>query len=240
MRLGTLVLLGLTAAASTQSQSTYGELLELFTEFRAFSQADYDGDIADYPAAMLEKARSLRGFQERLAALDISHWPIPEQVDYHLVRAEMNGLDFELRVMRRWERDPAFYSLRRAGLGELGSPPRNEAEVAELSRTLGAIPGFFESAKANLGGGDVSRIPGDFAVLTLRSTEPAARRLSEYLTPIVEEYPRLDSDARAARTAFEDYRAWLRSNLGEMTASPKRLSLSVYLGRVPTDREPRR
>ena len=36
-------------------------------------------------------------------------WPIPEQVDWHLVRAEMNGFDFNYRVLRPWARDPAFY-----------------------------------------------------------------------------------------------------------------------------------
>ena len=42
-----------------------------------------------------------------------SHWPIAQQVDYQLVRAEMNGLDFDLRVLKPWARDPAFYhSLR--------------------------------------------------------------------------------------------------------------------------------
>jgi hypothetical protein len=30
-------------------------------------------------------------------------------VDLHIVRAEMNGLDFFHRVTRPWARDPVFY-----------------------------------------------------------------------------------------------------------------------------------
>ncbi len=33
---------------------------------------------------------------------------IPQQVDYHLVRAEMNGLDFDHRVLEPWANNPAF------------------------------------------------------------------------------------------------------------------------------------
>ena len=32
-----------------------------------------------------------------------------QQVDYALVRAEMNGFDFNVRVLKSWARDPAFY-----------------------------------------------------------------------------------------------------------------------------------
>ncbi len=47
--------------------------------------------------------------KERLHSFDIDNWPIKEQVDWHIVRAEMNGYDFNYRVLKPWERDPAFY-----------------------------------------------------------------------------------------------------------------------------------
>ncbi len=36
-------------------------------------------------------------------------WPIEKQIDWHIVKAEMNGYDFNQRVLKSWERDPAFY-----------------------------------------------------------------------------------------------------------------------------------
>ena len=66
--------------------------------------------MPDYTAAAMEKQRrALPGLQRRLAAIDPSGWTVAEQVDYHVVRAEMNGLDFDHRVLQPWARNPAFY-----------------------------------------------------------------------------------------------------------------------------------
>src|SRR5262249_58536872 len=51
----------------------------------------------------------LPSFRKRLAAFDPRSWPITQQVDFHILRAEMNGLDFDHRVLKPWARNPAFY-----------------------------------------------------------------------------------------------------------------------------------
>jgi len=209
---------GLALSASAQNRGGYGELLELFGEFRAFSQAGDEGDIAAYPAAMRRKAERLAEFQQRLAAIDVGRWPISEQVDYHLVRAEMNGLEFQLRVTRPWERDPEFYSLRRAGLGRLPALPLDADEATELQGRLRAVPAFFESAQANLGGGDISKVAGDFAILALRSMGPAADAFSDYVTRLAEQHPSLATDGRNAQAAVDGYLGSMRSNMDAMTA----------------------
>src|SRR5687768_1500062 len=107
-----LALAALVTAASpaARDQSSYNELTRLFQEFVAFERPALKDGAPDYTAATLRrKHAALAGFQKRLAALDPAHWPIPQQVDHALVRAMMNGLDFELRVLRPWARDPAFY-----------------------------------------------------------------------------------------------------------------------------------
>ena len=58
---------------------------------------------------MTAQHRELASYQRRLAALDTTGWPTSAQVDYHILRAEMNGLDFDHRVLRPWANDPAFY-----------------------------------------------------------------------------------------------------------------------------------
>ena len=216
---------GLTLSASSPAQTAfaqdrrpYNELLELFTEFRAFSQGGYDGDISGYPAAMQEKAERLQGFQTRFATIDVVSWPVSEQVDYHLVRAEMNGLEFQLRVTRPWERDPEFYSLGRAGLNRLREPPVDAPQRRLLRQRLQSVPGFFSSAKANLGGGDISKVAGDFALLALHNMEPAAADFSDYVDRLAARHPDLAADARNARAAVESYLDWLRTNRPAMTA----------------------
>ena len=71
---------------------------------------DFGGMPQVDPAAIAAERQSLRVLQARLRAIDPSDWPVPEQVDYHLVRAELNGLDFRHRVTRPWFRDPGTYS----------------------------------------------------------------------------------------------------------------------------------
>ena len=86
--------------AAGPAQASYDELLALFREFRSFQEPAVEDGVPDYSAAvMAEKFAQLRQFQRRLAAIDSSGWPISEQVDYHLVRAEMNGMEFQHRVL---------------------------------------------------------------------------------------------------------------------------------------------
>src|SRR5207237_7175838 len=66
--------------------------------------------VPDYtPGAMTAKAAALKNWQARLARLDRTGWTIEAKVDAALIGAEMNGLDFDLRVLKPWQRDPAFY-----------------------------------------------------------------------------------------------------------------------------------
>src|SRR3546814_3848050 len=58
---------------------------------------------------MTAKAAALPGWQARLAAIDPAGWPVEQADDYLLVKAEMNGMDFDQRVLRPWARDPSFY-----------------------------------------------------------------------------------------------------------------------------------
>jgi hypothetical protein len=66
--------------------------------------------VPDYSAAaMAAQHRALPSWRLRLAAMNPEGGPIAEQVDRQIVRAEMNGLDFDHRVLRPWANNPAFY-----------------------------------------------------------------------------------------------------------------------------------
>ena len=146
----------------------YPELVELFQEFRAMtgvSGGEYGALPVVDPAMIEAEAVALDEFQARLRAIDPSAWTIPEQVDYHLVRAEMNGLEFRHRVTRPWFRDPGTYSDIVYFLGEFrGMPPDDESrgmppddESPGIRTTLEALPDFFSQARINLA--DVDAIP---------------------------------------------------------------------------------
>jgi hypothetical protein len=146
---------------------SYEDLLRLFEEWREFQKPpDVDG-VPDYTrTAMEQQRRGLTELQRRLAAIDSSKWPIAQRVDYQLVRAEMNGLEFDHRVARPWSRNPAFYrALHPSGTdvpAREGSErhgvlevfrykfPLAGEELADFRIKLRAIPKLLEQAKGNL------------------------------------------------------------------------------------------
>ncbi len=60
---------------------------------------------------MQRKREEIQVFRDLLASYDIAHWKVSEQVDYHVVRAELNGVAFDHEVLRPWARDPGFYNI---------------------------------------------------------------------------------------------------------------------------------
>jgi len=144
----------------------HADLVSLFTEWRAFQKPKIVNGVPDYtPAAMARQHGELEEYRRRLEALDSRTWPVWQQVDYQIVRAEMNGLDFDHRVLRPWARNPDFYVTvfadetdqpAREGPHALGgielfrfSLPRDSDELA---RRLAHIPGLLQQARGNLTG----------------------------------------------------------------------------------------
>src|SRR5262245_41070415 len=105
------ILLALTLATPGYAQSGhYAALVALFKDSRDFQKPPRVGLAHDYRAAtMAAQSTGLAPYEARLKAIDPRNWPIPQQVDYHIVRAEMNGLDFDHRVLKPWASNPGFY-----------------------------------------------------------------------------------------------------------------------------------
>ena len=85
----------------------YADLVKLFAEWRAFERPVMHGAVPDYSrAAMAEKAAELPAWQKRLDAIATASWPVEQRNDWKLVKAEMNGFDFNLRVLKPWGARP--------------------------------------------------------------------------------------------------------------------------------------
>src|SRR5277367_3674305 len=118
----------LTAPGAAGAAGTYAQLLQLAQEWRQFEQPAVIKCMPDYgAAAMTAKAVGLPAYRARLAAIDTQGWPAAQTVDHRLIEAEMNGLDFDLRVRRPWARDPSFYATL---FGERSDVPQHEGVTA--------------------------------------------------------------------------------------------------------------
>lgn len=92
------------------SKLEYKDLVNLFNEWRDFESPPLLNGAPDYTKERFEKDHNnFISLRKRLNSFNISNWSVNDQIDWHIVRSEMNGYDFNYRVLRPWERDPAYY-----------------------------------------------------------------------------------------------------------------------------------
>jgi hypothetical protein len=164
-----LAALLLISASGTAMASTHDDLVQLFEDWRTFETPPLLDGAPDYTAERFAARQpEYLKLRARLDAVDISGWPIAEQVDWHLVRAEMNGYDFNRRILKPWARDPAFYKsiwMYRSDVPAHEGPthhavvevwtyqfPLSAKEEKRLIRELGVIPPLTSQAQKNLTG----------------------------------------------------------------------------------------
>ncbi len=165
----TLVLLAGCATIDVTPSTSYDDLVALFEEWREFERPAFADGVPDYTAgAMAAQQRELATFQRRLDAIDPGGWPVEQQIDHRLVRAEMNGLDFDHRVRQPWADNPAFYTMIFAARSDVPAHegpvihgwidlwtydyPLSPYDAAELAERITTIPALLDQARGNLVG----------------------------------------------------------------------------------------
>ena len=90
--------------------NVYPDLVALFKEWRTFEKPPLLNGAPDYTSETFENRWSeFKELQSGLQSIDTTNWPVENQVDWMIVWAEMNGYDFNHRILQPWARDPAFY-----------------------------------------------------------------------------------------------------------------------------------
>ena len=223
-------------AKAANEPDGYPVLVKLFQQWREFEHPVMKNHVFDYSAsAMAAKAVALPRWRKRLDAIDPKSWPIEEQNDYKLVKAEMNGLDFNLRVIRPWARDPAFYASIWSSRSDV---PSREAPVSypeielynyrfpldaeaqkDLTAKIGMIPAFLAEAKENLkasnardlwvyGGEELRNQSRTLA--SLEAGTLTVHTLAEHQhADLRGASPELRAAVTSARTATDEFVAWL-------------------------------
>ena len=199
----------------------YDDLLPLWKEFREFQKPKVPAGVPDYTAAAMAVQKSrVKEFQDRLAAIDPKGWPIPKRVDYEIVRAEMNGLEFDHRVLRPWSRMPVFYAVIQTSESDVPlregpeihgvlnlwqlTFPLNEASREIVREKLAAIPAILAQAKANL-----VEDTADLWLLGIRQKREESADLENLGKRLAAMHPDLVPLIEQAKAAVDEFRGRL-------------------------------
>jgi hypothetical protein len=224
----------------SDASASYEDLVALFKAWREFQKPEVVDGVPDYsPAAMKEQMQKLPAFQKRLEAVDCSRWPVAQRVDYQLVRAEMNGLEFAHRVLRPWSRMPSFYlsvaafehdvPLREGP--EIFDPlelwkheyPLGEKEQAEFRTKLRAVPGILAQAKKNL-----VEETKDLWTLGLPEIRGEGRALERLANQLEKDHPDIAPEAERARDAVEEFLSWAEKKEATMKPAPSGIGVENF------------
>ena len=219
---------------------SYEQLLSLFTEWRAFEEPPRVNGVPDYsPATNTTRLADLRRFQDRLRAIDTSGWSIPQQVDHHIVRAEMNGMEYHLRILQPFARDPAYYASLITAESDTPAKegpvihgaiklydypvwprtrldtvqPVSAAQATELNGKLRTIPGLLEAARRNLAGGNAK----DLWVGGVRAFDEQSAALQRLSERVGASNAALTETIATARKATDDFAVWVRTEAQKKT-----------------------
>jgi len=157
------------ASITVPTSKKYTDLTALFQEWRTFENPPKKDGAPDYTAETFKKRWPVfEQLQAKLLAIDTTDWPVAQQVDWHIVWAEMNGYDFNHRILKPWERDPAFYKslwMSRSDVPAHEGPthhgtteiwtyefPLSATAKTKLLNDFKVIPVLNEQAKLNLTG----------------------------------------------------------------------------------------
>ncbi|MEE4277637.1 MAG: hypothetical protein V2I82_04125 [Halieaceae bacterium] len=225
-----LLTVALANAPATSLAAEYSELVDLFESWRVLEQPNFHDGAPDYrPDAVGERHAGMLELRERLLAMDTSQWSVEEKIDWHLVRAEMNGLDFYARVLKPWERDPTFYASIRTAQSDtpaeeaptihnavrlwqysiwprtaLSTPaPLSREAERRLATELSTVRPLLEQARSNLTGNTRDLwVPSP---ISFREQEAALRLLGERLEGAGIDVRDAQQEALEATTAFREW-----------------------------------
>jgi hypothetical protein len=214
------------SAAPPDGAGSWDDLVALFKEFGAWKESAAV-NVADYgPAAVDRRRAEIRDLQSRLDEMGARRWPVPQQVDFLTVRAELDQQEFILHITRPWARDPVFYvaNLQANAFVEL---PATGNELRDLQRELRSVPAVLEAARDNL-----TEVAADYADLAIRSLtlsdgvedgypyreNPPAGVIGWYedLLERADDQPELKPDISRALGAIRDFHEWLVDHRDEM------------------------
>tara|TARA_B110001452_G_scaffold184933_1_gene155503 strand:- start:2611 stop:4281 length:1671 start_codon:yes stop_codon:yes gene_type:complete len=155
--------------AQEQKGDIKQELVSLFHAWRSFEVPPLQNGSPDYSQETFDlRWDTFLELKAKLDKMQKDNWSVSQLVDWHLLWAEMNGYIFNYKVLKPWQRDPAYYKSIWTYKSDVPAHegPTNHA-ITELwqftfpldkesrnllLKSLNLIPSLQEQAKRNLTG----------------------------------------------------------------------------------------
>ena len=228
-------------------------LTRIGIEWRAMVEPTTVNDVPDYSAAALRSwSRRLATIKAKLEAIDRRKLAPAAQIDRDLIEAEMNGLDFQLRVLKPWARDPGYYATIWSEQSDVpahegpNAPvvdlwryvyPLSASDATRLSAQLAGIPALLDAARVNLAASHAH----DLFAYGARAFHDQAETLAQFEAGMLElrslaghrradlsgEGQRLLPAIRAARAATGRFAAWVEAEAPRRTG-PSGIGRAAY------------
>lgn len=208
----------------------YEALAPLFKTWREFENPPRVDGAPDYrKQTFARRMPEFKKLQQQLLDIDTTGWTVPQKADWMILWAEMNGFDFNHRVLKPWERDPAYYKSlwtdrsdvpahegpTHHGITELWTYnfPLAPSEKNRLLADLQVIPALNSQAKENLTGN--ARELWTAGIRDIRSQSEDLAAMLEL--PGVKEDKTLVKAIETAIASTDDLAQWLEAEAGSKT-----------------------
>lgn len=217
-----LIFQSTSAQDQNNASQSASELIQLFEDWRSFEQPPLQNGIPDYSQTSFDKRwPQFQALKTRLENLPKEQWPTSQQIDWHILWAEMNGYIFNYKVLKPWERDPAFYKSIWNDQSDVPahegpthhavtevwhySFPLDQASSKKMVASIQIIPGLYAQAKKNLTGN-----ARDLWIAGIRDHQGQYKDLEALLlAPGVGQNTALVSVIHEAMKSTEDFVNWL-------------------------------
>lgn len=222
-----LFLIGFFTFQSINAQSTIEEtrpeLIQLFNDWRNFESPPLVDGVPDYSQKSFDNRwEAFMSLKTKLEGLEKDNWSVQEQVDWYLLWAEMNGYIFNTKILKPWQRDPAFYKsiwTYKSDVPAHEGPtphfvielwqyhfPLNKECRKKLISSLKKIPKFNQQAQQNLTGN-----AKDLWITGIRDIQNQAKVLESILSkPNVIGDSALVSEINKALSSTNSFVNWLQ------------------------------
>src|SRR2546426_1980009 len=176
----------------------------------------FDGQLTDYSAeARAKELATQKEFREKLNALDGSRLTGANNVDFRILKENIDYKIFQAEELKEAEWNPLVYmqslanSLYLLVARDFGPP---EKRIPNLRQRMEGIPRVIARAKANL-----QHTPRIHTETAIEQTQGAISLVREGLAPLLDRVPQMKKELAPLQektaAALEDYKKWLEKDL---------------------------